>query len=60
MEWKSWQNLPFAERDRLPEASGIYIIVDSNDRVWYVGKSTNLKNRWLARRNPRQLAGEML
>ncbi|MBW4653021.1 MAG: GIY-YIG nuclease family protein [Kaiparowitsia implicata GSE-PSE-MK54-09C] len=37
------------ERDRLPEASGIYVIADSYDQVWYVGKAQNLRLRWLGK-----------
>jgi len=46
MEWKSWANTPFAQRDQLPAQAGIYVVVDAEDQVWYVGKSINLQARW--------------
>ncbi len=49
MEWNRWQSLGFGERDRLPEASGIYVIADIYDQVWYVGRAQNLRLRWLGK-----------
>lgn len=49
MEWKEWQGLLFKERDLLPSLSGIYVVVDGNDNVWYVGQAVNLKSRWSGR-----------
>lgn len=46
MEWKQWPGLPLAERHNLPCHPGIYVVVDSEDQVWYVGLSTNLNTRW--------------
>lgn len=46
MEWKNWSSLPLKERHQLPAESGIYIIVDAEDHVWYVGKSKNINARW--------------
>lgn len=46
MEWKNWSSLPLKERHQLPAGSGIYIIVDAEDHVWYVGQSKNLNARW--------------
>lgn len=46
MEWKSWQSLPFKERDKLPSNSGIYVVVDCSNNVWYVGQAINLNARW--------------
>jgi hypothetical protein len=34
------------EKDRLPACAGIYVAVDSYDRVLYVGQATNLFERW--------------
>lgn len=42
-----------AERQKLPSCSGIYIIIDANDCVWYVGQAANLKNRWMGRTHHR-------
>lgn len=49
MEWKGWQSLPFKERHRLPTLSGIYVVVDFSDNVWYVGQAINLSARWVGR-----------
>ncbi|MEO8892325.1 MAG: GIY-YIG nuclease family protein [Coleofasciculaceae cyanobacterium] len=46
MEWKEWSNLPLIQRDQLPNHPGIYVITDLSEQVWYVGKSSNLNNRW--------------
>lgn len=47
MEWKNWQNVPLNQRSRLPDYSGIYVVADANDFVWYVGQAVNLRNRWI-------------
>lgn len=49
MEWQNWPSLPFLERDQLPSEPGIYVVVDSENFVWYVGKASNLQNRWIGR-----------
>jgi len=49
MEWKSWSSIPLAQRQQLPNKSGIYVIVDAEAEVWYVGKSINLNARWNGR-----------
>ncbi len=49
MEWKNWSYVLFTERYRLPSCSGIYVIADVNNCVWYVGQATNLKDRWAGR-----------
>jgi hypothetical protein len=49
MKWKEWQSLPFKERHKLPILSGIYVVVDCNDNVWYVGQAVNLNARWVGR-----------
>ncbi|GAB4218380.1 MAG: hypothetical protein OHK0012_27090 [Synechococcales cyanobacterium] len=46
-DWKTWDALSLDERDNLPPQSGIYIVVDDKDNVWYVGQATYLNNRWL-------------
>lgn len=48
MEWKDWQHLPLKERSSLPSCSGIYVVADINDFVWYVGQAANLRSRWVA------------
>lgn len=47
MKWKEWQGSPFKERHKLPTGSGIYVVVDCNDNVWYVGQAVNLNARWV-------------
>lgn len=49
MEWKEWQYCPFKERHQLPSISGIYVVVDYNEHVWYVGQAVNLNSRWNGR-----------
>ncbi len=46
MEWQAWSSLPLTERAQLPAHPGIYVIVDVQDEVWYVGRTINLKARW--------------
>jgi hypothetical protein len=53
MEWKHWDCLPFKEREHLPSDSGIYVVVDANDNVWYVGQATNLNSRWTGKSHHR-------
>lgn len=53
MEWTSWSNVKFNERHLLPSCSGIYLIADINQCVWYVGQAANLKNRWVGRSHHR-------
>jgi hypothetical protein len=53
MEWKTWPYVLFTERQHLPSDSGIYVVVDSQDFVWYVGQAKDLKNRWMGRTHHR-------
>jgi GIY-YIG catalytic domain len=53
MKLDEWASISFQERDRLPNCSGIYVVADFNDFVWYVGQATNLKNRWIGRSHHR-------
>lgn len=53
MEWSCWFNVLFSKRHRLPSISGIYVIADANNCVWYVGQATNLKSRWAGRTHHR-------
>ncbi len=46
MEWKNWQNTSFKSKDHLPSYSGIYVVADKDDRVWYVGQAKNIYLRW--------------
>lgn len=48
-EWQAWENLPLSERSQLPSASGIYLIADSEQKVWYVGQAIDLKARWMGK-----------
>lgn len=49
MEWKSWSGIPLGQREQLPPYPGIYVVVDAQDQVWYVGRSVNLYARWNGR-----------
>lgn len=46
MKWKDWQNVSFSERHRMPSYSGIHLIADANNCVWYTGQAGNLRDRW--------------
>lgn len=53
MEWKNWLYVSFSQRHNLPLDSGIYVIIDSQDFVWYVGQAKDLKKRWMGRTHHR-------
>lgn len=52
-EWKQWLSTPLSTRHNLPSQPGIYVIVDAEEQVWYVGLSTNLNARWSGKRHHR-------
>jgi len=52
-EWKTWQNIPFEERGLLPSSAGIYVVVDANNLVWYVGQSVDIRKRWFGKNHHR-------
>lgn len=39
-------SVSFDNLDELPEYSGIYFVIDSSDRIIYIGQSENILNRW--------------
>jgi len=39
-------SFPFSTVDRAPQMSGIYFVVDSSDRVVYVGSAIDIRQRW--------------
>jgi len=47
-------SLPLAERAALPNTPAIYFVL-AGDTVLYVGKATNLRQRWLAHHRLKQL-----
>ncbi len=49
MEWQQWPSVAFGDRHLLPVCSGIYVIADNNQFIWYVGQAINLQSRWLGR-----------
>lgn len=53
MTWKTWQWVKFEDRQTLPHYSGIYIIADREDFVWYVGQAINLQQRWIGKSHHR-------
>lgn len=53
IKWKTWKHFPLNERSRLPLCSGIYVVADINDFVWYVGQATNLRIRWTGKTHHR-------
>lgn len=46
MDWQDWNKVSFNNRDYLLMTSGIYIIVDAKDVVWYVGQAQDIRKRW--------------
>lgn len=46
VDWKYWPGLWLAQRQQLPLQSGIYVVVDVEGQVWYVGLSKNINSRW--------------
>ncbi|MCG9885827.1 MAG: GIY-YIG nuclease family protein [Cyanobacteria bacterium] len=44
--WQRWDSVDFANRQLLPEYSGIYVVADADGIVWYVGQAINIKSRW--------------
>ena len=49
MEWQQWPSVAFNDRQRLPNYSGIYVVADSHQFVWYVGQAFDLQSRWLGK-----------
>lgn len=54
-DWKTWDKVPLRNKQLLPDYSGIYIVTDQTEFVLYVGKSKNIKNRWLGHHRHKQL-----
>lgn len=54
-EWKSWNKVFLRNKELLPDYSGIYIVADQTDFVLYVGKSKNIKSRWIGHHRHKQL-----
>ncbi|TAE55992.1 MAG: excinuclease ABC subunit C [Nostocales cyanobacterium] len=46
-------HLPLKSRASLPEKSGIYYIIDDQSIIWYIGKSQNLRSRWVGKSHHR-------
>jgi len=38
--------IPLAERNTLPKRPGVYIALDAENQVWYVGRARSLHKRW--------------
>lgn len=53
--WKSWNKVLLRNKYLLPDYSGIYIVTDQTDFVLYVGKSKNIKDRWIGHHRHKQL-----
>ena len=49
MEWQKWPSVSLGDRHFLPACSGIYVIADDNQFVWYVGQAVDLQSRWLGK-----------
>lgn len=52
VRFDSLKSVPIGKRDTLPLTKGVYIVVDSEDRVLYVGKASGrngLRGRWIGR-----------
>lgn len=44
-----------SRRSELPEAPAIYFAIDSLDQIQYIGRSRNLRQRWLSHHRQFQL-----
>lgn len=53
MDWQQWPSVAFKERQLLPNRSGIYVVADQNQFVWYVGQAVDLQGRWLGKAHHR-------
>ena len=53
MTWQQWASVAFVDRKRLPPLSGIYVVADASNTVWYVGQAANLQSRWTGRSHHR-------
>ena len=49
MDWQQWPSVSFGDRHLLPNDSGIYVVADQTQFVWYVGQAIDLQARWLGR-----------
>ncbi|MGB3208694.1 MAG: helix-turn-helix domain-containing protein [Crinalium sp.] len=47
--------LPLTDRKLLPEVPAIYFAIDQNNVIQYIGRSVNLKQRWVGHHRYRQL-----
>ncbi|WP_072013899.1 GIY-YIG nuclease family protein [Myxosarcina sp. GI1] len=54
-EWKTWNKVLLRNKELLPDYSGIYIVADETDFVLYVGKSKDIKSRWIGHHRHKQL-----
>ena len=50
-------SLPLEDRRLLPETPGIYFAINSLDQIQYIGRSVNLRQRWLNHHRHSQLEG---
>lgn len=48
-------SVPLTERKDLPAIPGIYFAIDSQGNVQYIGRSVNIKNRWINHHRFKQL-----
>ncbi|HYX13478.1 MAG TPA: helix-turn-helix domain-containing protein [Nostoc sp.] len=51
----SLPSLPLEWRKALPDCAGIYFAIDSNDAVQYIGRSNNIRLRWVQHHKNQQL-----
>ncbi|MBD2683227.1 MULTISPECIES: ribbon-helix-helix protein, CopG family [Nostoc] len=48
--------LPLSDRKKLPEVSAIYLVWSAEGKLLYIGRTVNLKNRWLNHHRLQDLA----
>ena len=53
--WRTWNKVSLRSKNLLPNYSGIYIVAEQTDFVLYVGKSKNIKERWIGHHRHKQL-----
>ena len=49
-------SVDFEDRNQLPEVSGIYFAIDSNDNIQYIGRSINIRQRLKTHNRKQQLS----
>lgn len=55
IDFATMPSLFLAQRAKLPETSGIYFAIDALGQIQYIGRSVNIRNRWLGHHRKSEL-----